>query len=128
VTWIDGNAPYHDRFVNKRQKRPAYSLAGDSELIQIITDVHKRRCSSCHEASEISRADWVDIYEPGQSLFLVAPLAKTAGGTQGCSEVTYKNRQDQDHAMLLQLVRAAVGKAWANPRRDLKALLARSSD
>jgi hypothetical protein len=128
VTWIDGNAPYHDRFVNKRQKRPAYSLAADSELMQSITDVHKKRCGSCHETSEISRADWIDIYEPGQSLFLVAPLAKSAGGTQGCSVPTYKDQHDQDYAMLLQVVRAAVGKAWANPRRDLKSLLARSSD
>ena len=128
MTWIDGNAPYHDRFVNKRQKRPAYSLAADSELIQSITDVHKRRCNSCHETSEISRADWIDIHKPSHSLFLVAPLAMTAGGTQECSEITYKNQRDQDYARLLQLVRAAVGRAWANPRRDLKALLARSSD
>ncbi|MHC4558595.1 MAG: HzsA-related protein, partial [Planctomycetota bacterium] len=128
LIWIDGNAPYHDRFVNKRQKRPAYSLPADSELIQSITDVHKKRCNSCHEASEISRADWIDIHEPRRSLFLVAPLTKIAGGTQECSEVTYKNQHDQDYAMLLQLVRAAVGRAWANPRRDLKALLARSSD
>jgi hypothetical protein len=128
LIWIDGNAPYHDRFVNKRQKQPAYSLPADSELIQSITDVHKRRCNSCHETSEISRADWIDIHKPSHSLFLVAPLAETAGGTQECSEIIYKNQRDQDYARVLQLVRSAVGRAWANPRRDLKSLLARSSD
>jgi hypothetical protein len=128
VIWIDGNAPYHDRFVNKRQKQPAYSYPADSELIENISAVHRSRCSSCHDVSEISRADWIDIHDPQQSLFLAAPLAKAAGGTERCGQATYENQEDRAYKAVLQLVTTAVKKAWEYPRRDLRALIAQSFD
>ncbi|UCG56700.1 MAG: discoidin domain-containing protein [Phycisphaerales bacterium] len=128
IIWIDGNAPYHDGFVNKRQKQPAYSLPADSELIQSITSVHGSRCNSCHDASSVSRADWINIHEPRRSLFLTAPLAKVGGGTGKCARATYQNRDDRDYELLLQMVTAAVQKAWDYPRRDLRTLANRSFD
>jgi len=122
VTWIDGNAPYHDGFVNKRPQKPAYSLPADTELIREMSSIHKRRCSSCHEAPEISRADWVNILRPVESLFLTAPLDESAGGTGKCGKVTYRNRGDVDYQTVLKLVADAVDNAWRNPRRDLMAL------
>jgi hypothetical protein len=122
VTWIDGNAPYHDGFVNKRPQRPAYSLPTDTELIREISSIHERRCGSCHKTPEISRPDWVDIHRPAQSLFLTAPLEKSAGGTGKCGKVTYRNCEDVDYKAVLRLVADAVEEAWKNPRRDLMAL------
>jgi len=122
VTWIDGNAPYHDGFVNKRQPKPAYSLPADTELIRKISSIHQRRCGSCHKAPEISRPDWVDIHRPAQSLFLTAPLEKSAGGSGKCGKATYHNCEDADYQAVLKLVVDAVANAWKNPRRDLLAL------
>lgn len=119
ITWIDGNAPYHDRFVNKRQKQTAYSLPADTELTTKISNIHKTRCASCHKPAEISRPDWIDIRNPNQSLFLTAPLAKAAGGNEKCNQPTYKDTSDKDYRAILDLVAEAVEKAWKYPRRDL---------
>ena len=122
VTWIDGNAPYHDRFVNKRQKQAAYSPPADAELIGKISNIHKKHCGSCHKASEVSRPDWIDIHRPKRSLFLTAPLAKSAEGTAKCGEAIYDDCDDRDYRAVLNLVEGAVEKAWKYPRRDLIAI------
>ncbi|MCL4202337.1 MAG: discoidin domain-containing protein [Pirellulaceae bacterium] len=122
VTWIDANAPYHDTFVNKRPETPAYCLPSDRDLIQRIAAVHTRRCAGCHEADQVTRADWIDLHQPARSLFLLAPLAQVAGGSGRCGQPTYSDRSDPDYAALLELVTAAVDQAWKNPRRDLQSL------
>lgn len=120
--WIDANAPYHDRFVSKRSEKPVYSIACDDELLVRITEVHERRCAACHEASSISRLDWIDLQKPEQSLFLTAPLAAASGGTGKCSAAAYADTSDPDYDALLNLIGAAVNRAWTYPRRDLQAL------
>jgi hypothetical protein len=122
VTWIDLNAPYHDRFVNKRQQPGAYNLPNDQALLKKISNIHKLRCNSCHDPVTVTRTDWIDILSPHLSLFLTAPLAKTAGGSGKCSDVIYKNTNDPDYQIILKLIDTAVKKAWEFPRRDLKAL------
>jgi hypothetical protein len=122
--WMDANAPYHDRFVNKRAAAPAYDLASDKELARQITAVHERRCGACHKSSEVSRLDWIDLRQPEHTLFLRAPLNQSAGGDQSCQGMVYQNASDPDYRSLRELVAAAVRKAWASPRRDLQALVA----
>ena len=53
---------------------------------------------------------------------IAAPLAEAGGGTERCNKSTYKNCDDADYQSVLQLVEAAVEKAWKYPRRDLKAI------
>jgi mono/diheme cytochrome c family protein len=122
VTWVDANAPYHDAFIDKRPEKEPYDLAADTGLARAICDVHARRCASCHKPEEVSRTWWIDLRKPERSLFLVAPLAKEAGGTAKCKEPVYKDDKDPDYLAVRQAVEAAVRQAWANPRRDLKAL------
>ena len=122
ATWIDANAPYHDGFVNKRPERPPYSLPHDRKLIEQIAAVHAKRCAACHEAAEVSRADWIDLQQPQRSLLLVAPLSQPAGGTGKCKPPVYHDRSDPDYQAVLRLVEAAVKKAWDYPRRDLRAM------
>jgi len=123
VTWIDGNAPYHDGFINKRPKTKPYDLAADRELAQNIAAVHTKRCGACHKATEVSRADWISLREPRRSLFLTAPLAKQAGGTGRCKDTIYKDENDPDYRTVLRVVEAAVRRAWERPRRDVRALV-----
>ncbi len=121
--WMDANAPYHDTFVNKRPDRPAYDLAQDHELLENIKGLHQKRCASCHAPELVSRLDWIDIHQAEHSLFLRAPLAKPAGGTQKCGVAVYANTEDPDYQAVRTLVDHALAKAWANPRRDLQSLV-----
>lgn len=123
VMWIDANAPYHDRFVNKRADPPAYDFACDQELKKQIAAVHARRCADCHKPEAISRLDWIDFRQPQRSLFLTAPLAKAWGGTRRCRGEIYRNTDDADYKAVRQLVTDAVNKGWQSPRRDLRTCL-----
>jgi hypothetical protein len=120
--WMDANAPYHDGFVNKRANEKAYDIVTDRALAQEITAVHERRCGSCHKASDVSRIEWIDLRQPDHTLFLRAPLSKSAGGTQRCPGAVYQDANDPDYQALRKLVSEAAQKAWRYPRRDLKAL------
>ena len=123
VTWIDLNGPYHDRFINKRTERPPYDVAANVQLASSIQAVHAKRCATCHKAETISQLSLIDLHQPDRSAFLVAPLAKAAGGTAKCGQAVYKDRDDADFQVLLKLVRRAVEKAWQFPRRDLESLV-----
>jgi hypothetical protein len=123
--WMDANAPYHDRFVNKRATEKAYDIASDKELARQIAAVHERRCGACHKSAEVTRMDWIDLHEPEHTLFLRAPLSQAAGGDQRCQGTVYADTADPDYRSLRDLVAAAVSKAWAFPRRDLQALVAK---
>jgi mono/diheme cytochrome c family protein len=117
--WIDANAPYHDRFINKRSDKPVYDPAGDQALLKQLTTVHERRCGSCHQASDVTRLDWIDLQDPTHTLFLRAPLAQEAGGVPRCSAIPYRDANDPDYRAVRLLVEAAVQRAWREPRRDL---------
>ena len=127
VTWIDANAQYHDRFVNSRPKDPPYDMPADKELQNTVLQVHQKRCAACHAPENISRLDWIDLNAPEKSLFLTAPLAHTAGGTEHCGKAVYADRNDADYAALRKVVEDAVEKAWQYPRRDLETLLEQKS-
>jgi mono/diheme cytochrome c family protein len=120
--WIDANAPYHDRFVNKRPEQPAYDLAMDQSLQQRLAGVHERRCIACHKPAEVTRVDWIDIRAPQRSLFLTAPLAAMAGGTGKCGRAVYADATDPDYRAVLGLVEEAVARQWSQPRRDIQSL------
>ena len=122
VMWIDANAPYHDRFVDKRPEKPAYDLPADKELAKGLFAIHARRCSSCHAAAQVTRLDWIDIHDGRESLFLKSPLAVQAGGSGKCGQAVYSDRRDPDYRAALELVETALTKLWASPRRDVQAL------
>jgi hypothetical protein len=126
--WIDANAPYHDRFINKRAAQPAYDLAADRELHGKLKAIHERRCAGCHRADEVTRLDWINLHDAQRSLFLHAPLAKCSGGAGKCDGVVYADAQDADYRAALHLVSAAVQRAWAQPRRDLCSCERRGAD
>ncbi|MCL1920639.1 MAG: hypothetical protein FWG50_06105 [Kiritimatiellaeota bacterium] len=110
--WIDANAIYHDRFVNKRAPQPAYDYTADPELRGKILAIHERRCAACHDPKAVTRTDWIHPSDPAQSLFLTAPRTK-------CEGTPYASADDPDHQALLELTRQAVEKASRFPRRDL---------
>jgi mono/diheme cytochrome c family protein len=120
--WIDANAPYHDRFVNKRAERTVYDLPGDPELVKRLTAVHTQRCAACHAPADVTRTDWIDIRRPDRSLFLTAPLARPAGGDGKCAGPVYRDTTDPEYQAVRALVQSAVDQLWEHPRRDVTSL------
>ncbi len=118
VTWVDANAPYHHSFIDKRPDKPPYDLPADASLLAAVTNVNTRRCAACHKPQDVSRLDWIDVRNPEASLFLCDPLIGKSAKCKGA----YKDANDADYQALLKTVRAAVAKAWENPRRDVMAL------
>ncbi len=125
VTWIDLNGPYHDGFINKRPAVAPYDLPADAELVRQIAAIHAKRCASCHQPNDVTRADWIDLRRPEQSRFLTAPLSTDADGTGLCQPHVYRDCNDPDYQAVLKLVETAVTKAWQRPRRDVKGLVQR---
>ena len=119
AAWIDANAPYHDRFIDKRAKKKAYDIAADKELLGEMRRIHEKRCTPCHTPDQLARPDWINLHRPERSLFLTVPLAGKKGK---CGQTVYTGRKDPDYARLRGLVEAAALRAWNNPRRDLAAL------
>ncbi len=111
-----------NRFINKRQEQDMYDLPADTELFARIEAIHQRRCQQCHGAAEVTRPYWVDLYAPEETLFLTAPLAKSAGGSQKCGATVYPDCSDKDYSAIAQWLEQAVERAWIYPRRDLRSL------
>ena len=128
ITWIDLNAPYHGRFINKRPAVEPYDLTGDTALRQLVTEVSARRCADCHDAAQVSGAEWIDLRDASKAGFLRAPLARSAGGSEVCGRAVYETRGDPDYRRVLAAVEAALEEVWARPRRDVATLSAGSQN
>jgi hypothetical protein len=122
VTWIDANAPYHDKFLDKRSTVPTYDFTTDQGLLHAIRSVHEQRCQQCHDPNDVTQPHWIDVKHPEKSLFLVAPLARDSGGNQTCGVAVYGSVTDADYQRVLTLTEQAVRRAWQFPRRDLEGL------
>ncbi len=119
VTWIDANAPYHDRFIDTRADAPPYDMPADRDLPAAIQAVHAKRCAGCRKPEDVTRPDWIDLGQPRGSPMLAAPLAKAAGGLGKCAKPVYQDQADPDYQAVFKLIEAAVAKAHKAPRRDL---------
>jgi hypothetical protein len=117
--WMDANAPYHDTFVNKRAEKPAYDLAQDKELREKLRGIHQRRCAGCHETDVVTRLDWIDIHQADRSLFLRAPLAKSAGGLGICEGDVFRDTGDADYQRLLAAVQVGARQLAEGKRFDM---------
>lgn len=106
--WIDSNVPFYSHY----RQRPPKGLHGKG--VQDLSDVHKRRCASCHDprkfmpdeksglnhnhigrhvggpagqwgiANSGMRVRHINLSNPAHSAALQAPLAKAAGGWGLC--------------------------------------------
>ena len=103
----------------------AYDLPADQQLLTALGEIHARRCTPCHTPQDVTRADWIDLRNPEQSLFLSAPLSTTSIGRK-CPQPPYADEHDVDYQAVRQLVDDAVKRAWSSPRRDLQGLLSES--
>jgi hypothetical protein len=89
------------------------------DLDAVLEDVASRRCAECHSAG-IPRKFYTRVEKPEHNSFLLAPLAKEAGGTGRCSEPTFRSQNDPDYQKILHTFRPLHQLLKTRPRADME--------
>jgi hypothetical protein len=119
LAWIDLNVPYYGTSETAYPERRGCRQIVPPELDAVLTDVAQRRCAQCHQGGQIPRRAWVRITEPDLNPFLVAPLAKAAGGSQECGKPIFAGKDDPDYRAVLALFRPIEEMLRRRPRMDM---------
>ena len=88
------------------------------ELDSTLRDVASRRCKSCHDKG-VPRKFYTRMLEPENNSFLLAPLAKAAGGTGKCGAAVFASKDDADYRKLIDVFRPIQELLADRPRADM---------
>ena len=91
------------------------------ELDAVLGDVASRRCASCHEKGA-PRKYYTRMLKPENNSFLLAPLAKSAGGTEKCGQAVFKSKDDADYKKIMEVFEPIQEMLYHRPRMDMVAL------
>jgi hypothetical protein len=135
-TWIDLNVPYYptssSNHKDKYGSRRMYSDALDA----VLHEVSGRRCAGCHEQNiprertggtheglvrktKFPREFYTRFMNPQDNSFMLAPLAKEAGGTQKCSKIIFQSKSDPDYQKILETFNSLQKLVAETPRADM---------
>jgi len=117
--WIDLNVPYYGTSASNY-----YNLRGCRQMIppnlnRVLAEVSKRRCASCHKGNKIPRRPYTRISNVENSEFLLAPLAKSAGGTEKCGKAIFADKNDPDYKAILKTFDPIIKMYTDKPRMDM---------
>ena len=117
--WIDLNVPYYGTSASNH-----YDLKGCRQLLpdtldSVLKDVSSRRCASCHEENNLPRSPYVRVTNIENNDFLLAPLAKSAGGTEACGQIVFSLKQDADYQKLVKAFEPIDELIAERPRIDM---------
>jgi len=119
LAWIDLNVPYYGTsetaYPNNQGCRRIYPKPLDG----VLADVAKRRCAECHAGGKVPRREWTRVTEPELNPFLVAPLAKSAGGSEKCGKPVFQNKDDPDYRAILATFQPVEQMLDTVPRMDM---------
>ena len=93
-------------------------------LDSVLQKVARSRCASCHQADgkgnvRLPRKSWVRIDRPHFNNFLLAPLAKSAGGTEACGKAIFESKRDEDYQAILATFSSIKELLEGTPRMDM---------
>ncbi|MDR0520969.1 MAG: hypothetical protein LBH00_03840 [Planctomycetaceae bacterium] len=141
--WIDLNVPYYASSETSHPELPGNRRIYPAELDAVLNDVGRRRCAECHQDGNVQRLawmqrtdnrgqfaeergkgtvprrSWVRITEPEKNPFLLAPLAKSAGGTEQCGTIIFRDKNDVDYVRILRTFDGVQELLRVQPRIDM---------
>ena len=141
--WIDLNIPYYASSETSDPDALGCRRIYPKNLDVVLNEVGNRRCAECHEKGNIQRREWtwrtqnqfqfpqenadgvvprrpwVRITEPQLNPFLLAPLAKSAGGTEQCGKAIFVDKSDPDYVKILETFSAIQEEIKTRPRIDM---------
>jgi hypothetical protein len=119
-TWIDLDVPYYGTSESNHYDLPGCRQLLPAGLDGVLHDVASRRCVRCHDTFESIRPDhFLRITRVQDNRFLLAPLAKSAGGTQRCGEIVFESQQDPDYRAILATFDSVHEQLKLSPRMDM---------
>jgi len=116
--WIDLNVPYYPTSSSNHPDRLGCRHMLPEDLETTLAEVAGRRCAECH-APKVPRAFYTRIENPQHNSFLLAPLAKEAGGIEACGTAVFKSTSDPDYQKLLDTFRPIQALLETSPRADM---------
>ena len=116
--WIDLDVPYYGTSESRHYTRPGCRQMLPAELASVLEGISARRCAACHDGG-VPRKVWTRISHPELNSFLLAPLAKAAGGAGLCGESVFESTTDADYQAILATFGAITELLERTPRLDL---------
>ncbi len=118
--WIDLNIPYYGTSEAVYPNLQGCRRILPAELNKTLAAVAQRRCAECHDGGKsIPRKVWVRIENPHLNSFLVAPLAKSAGGSEACGKAVFKDTGDPDYQAIMRTFDPVLTMLQEKPRDDM---------
>ncbi|MBI4601886.1 MAG: hypothetical protein HY721_07980 [Planctomycetes bacterium] len=125
--WIDLNVPYYGTSASNHRDRMGCRHLLPPELQPLLDEVARGRCAACH-ASGLPRTFYTRVLEPEKNGFLLAPLARSAGGTEACGRAVFASKNDPDYRRILAVFRPIQELVRASARADMAGFVEPSSD
>ncbi|MDP7289027.1 MAG: hypothetical protein QGH94_13660, partial [Phycisphaerae bacterium] len=116
--WIDLNVPYYGTSSSNHKARLGSRRMLPQGLEPAIKEVASRRCLSCHKKG-VPRKFYTRVMKPQNNNFLLAPLAKSAGGTEACVKPIFKTTDDPDYQKIIKTFDPIHKLLRARPRADM---------
>ena len=125
-TWMDLNVPYYGTSVSNYYERRGCRRMIPDDFEKVLHEVGQRRCVSCHnqkngdkEELKIPRTFYLRVTNPQLNDFLLAPLAKSAGGTEACGAPVFYSKDDPDYKAILKTFEPLDQMLKTKPRMDM---------
>jgi len=118
-TWIDLNVPYYGTSQARDYERRGCRRLYPVRLDKVLAEVARRRCAQCHKDGRVPRKKWVRVARPRYNTFLLAPLARSAGGTEACGRPVFRNTSDPDYRAILETFESVRSALRQRSRVDL---------
>ncbi|MFP4057552.1 MAG: hypothetical protein ACLF0G_11850 [Candidatus Brocadiia bacterium] len=119
LAWIDLNVPYYGTSETAYPAHKGCRRLTPQKLDEVLADVARRRCAQCHQGGKVPRRVWTRITEPHLNPFLLAPLARAAGGSGRCAQPPFQSTEDPDYQAILAPFRPVLDQLRRRPRMDM---------
>jgi cytochrome c553 len=128
--WLDLNCPYYGTSDSNYQELIGCRQQLPQNFVSMMNNIASRRCVSCHENAgkdknwifNLKDNFYIRIDSPHRNNFLMAPLAKSAGGTEKCGEIVFEDTNDADYRKIMTAFEKLQQKLEQRPRFDMMKL------
>ncbi len=117
--WLDLNVPYYGTSSSDHKQRLGSRRMYPYELDGVLKEVAARRCAECHKGA-VPREYYTRMLKPENNSFLLAPLAKDAGGAEKCGRAIFKSKDDPDYRKIIEVFQPLQELLVQRPRADMK--------